>query len=255
MKISIITVCYNAASTIEDTLASVHGQRHPDVEHIVIDGGSSDNTVQLLQNHEDQLHCWISEPDQGLYDAMNKGIRMASGEIIGFLNADDIYENQQVLTTVAEAFADPELESCYADLVYVDATDLNRVVRYWKSSNYAAGLFGRGWCPPHPTFFVRKRVYAKYGDFDLSYSIGNDVELMMRFLARYQINSLYIPKILVRMRSGGVSNKNLLNVVKQNFEILRAAKNNGLNISPFTFIFAKFISRFRQYQSKGSRVD
>ena len=163
MKISIITVCFNAAETLADTLDSVASQNYPDIEHIVIDGDSSDGTRALLESGRGRVALWKSEPDRGIYDAMNKGLVLASGEVIGFLNADDVYFSDDVLQQVAAVFEDSTVDACYADLVYVDAINIQRVVRYWRSGSFKPGMFKRGWMPAHPTFFVRKAVYEKCG--------------------------------------------------------------------------------------------
>lgn len=254
MKISIITVAFNAAETITATLRSVAVQTYAKVEHIVIDGASCDDTAEVVAREGGHVTKFISEPDRGIYDAMNKGLRHATGDIVGFLNADDVYAKEQVLTRVAAAFSDPAIAACYADLVYVDPDNLDKVVRYWQSCPYEDGLFGKGWSPPHPTFFVRKSIYETYGCFDLSYLIGNDVELMMRFLARYKIASVYLPDVLVKMRTGGVSNRSISNIFKQNIEILKAAKRNNVPVSPFVFIFSKIFSRVHQLRVRPKSV-
>lgn len=254
MKISIITVCFNSRSTIEDTIQSISSQNYQDIEYIIIDGSSNDGTVSLIKEHADKVTKWSSEPDKGIYDAMNKGIGMASGDIIGFLNADDLYADCYVLEKVAGIFKDFTVDACYADLVYVDPVDLNKVVRYIKSCDYVDGLFRKGWCPPHPTFFVKKSIYQQYGGFDLSYAIGNDVELMIRFLGRHKISTVYFPEILVRMRTGGVSNSSFLNIIRQNIEILKAMKRNGINVSPASFFISKFFSRLSQFYSRPNLI-
>jgi glycosyltransferase involved in cell wall biosynthesis len=253
MKISIITAAFNSARTIEDTILSVAEQTFPEVEHLIVDGASSDQTRLIIRKHADKIATSISEPDNGMYDAMNKGLALASGDVIGVLNSDDMYAHTRVLADMAAGFEDPAVEVCYADLVYVDPHDTNRVVRYMPARDYRAGLFERGWCPPHPTFFVRKAVYDRLGGFDLGYTIGNDVELMMRFLVRYGIKSKYIPGIMVKMRRGGESNRSIGNIIRQNREILKAARNNGITIAPVTFVLAKILSRFRQYKSRSDK--
>lgn len=245
-KISVITVCFNSAKTIRDTLDSVAGQTYQNIEHIVVDGGSTDDTLAIIENHRDKLATVVSEPDQGIFDAMNKGLKLVTGEVVGFLNADDVYANEDVLQQVAQVFAAPDVDACYADLVYVDRVDLNRVVRYWKSCDYKEGLFKKGWAPAHPTFFACKTAYEKYGDFDLNYNLAADFELMMRFLEKWEINSIYIPRVFVKMRLGGVSNKNIANIVKQNIDIYRAGKKNNVEIAPASFIFSKIIARISQ---------
>ena len=231
-RISVITVCYNSEKTLEKTLQSVSAQQYQNKEHLVIDGGSIDSTRAILTTYSHQIQQCLSEPDAGIYDAMNKGIMMATGDIIGLLNADDLYADPTVLTQVAQVFEDPNVHACYGDLMYFSNRKPHKIIRYWKSSSYEPGLFAKGWSPPHPTFFVRKSIYLKYGLFDLSYVMGNDVELMMRFLEKHQIVAVYIPRVLVKMRSGGVSNRSFKNIVLQNREVLKAAKNCG--ISHFT---------------------
>ncbi len=250
LRFSIITVTFNSAATVEDTIMSIDGQDYPDVEHIVIDGASTDGTQDILFKHQRKITRWISEPDLGMYDAMNKGIAMASGDVIGILNSDDVYAHKRVLEGVARTFKKTTIDACYSDLVYVATKDLSKIVRYIKSCDYRDGLFAKGWCPPHPTFFVKRNVYRRLGSFDLSYTIGNDVELMMRFLSRYRIQSKYIPEVMVRMRVGGVSNRNIENIIRQNIEIIKAARNNQIIIAPIPFIFFKIISRCRQYLSR-----
>jgi len=181
MKISIITVCYNSADTIADTIASVASQQYKDKEHIIVDGASRDSTMDIVKS-AGSITRYISEPDKGIYDGMNKGLKLATGDVIGLLNADDFYADDTVLTQVAEAFKKPNIQACFANLVYVDQHDTSRVVRYWKSRPYQQGLFKSGWMPAHPTFFVRKEVYEQYGLFDLSYKIAADFELLFRFI-------------------------------------------------------------------------
>jgi len=246
MKISIVTVALNARETIADTLGSVAAQTHADVEHIVIDGGSTDGTLDVVGRYRDRLARVVSEPDRGLYDAMNKGIRLASGEVVGTLNADDVYADRSVLETVASAFADPDLDALYGDLVYVDRNDTSRVVRYWTSCDYRDGLFERGWIPAHPTFFVRRRVYERYGLFDTRYHYHADTELTLRFLAVAHIRSRYLPRIMVRMRLGGHTNRSLVNIMRGNLESYRACKAHGLDVTPLYFPI-KFLSRLPQF--------
>lgn len=245
-RISIVTVCRNAAATIEDTLRSVASQTHPNVEHIVVDGGSTDGTREIIERHRDRIATLIAEPDRGIYDAMNKGINAATGEIVGLLNADDVYVDVHVLEKVARAFSDPAVDACHADLVYVDRTDLDKIVRYWKSRPYTDGLFEKGWLPAHPTFFVRRALYRRYGGFDLSYRFQADFELTMRLLAVHKVRSVYLPEVIVKMRMGGVSNRSVLNVVRGNLEAYRACRRHGLKVSPL-FIVRKVLSRLPQF--------
>lgn len=248
MKISVITVTYNCASFVRHCLDSIAIQSHEDIEHVIIDGASADGTLRLLQTHRSQSSVLISEPDYGIYDAMNKGLAYSSGEIIGFLNADDFYAHPAVLETVSQCFdSDPLLEICYSDLIYVDQSDVSRLVRYWKSNPFKAGSFAKGWSPPHPTFFVRSSVYDRLGGFDLSYNIAADVELMMRFLEVNELKAKYIPDVWVGMRMGGTTNKSWRNILTQNQEVLRALESNGLPSNPFTLFSNKLWSRGLQF--------
>jgi glycosyltransferase involved in cell wall biosynthesis len=247
MKISVITVAYNAANTIPDTLASVAAQTYPDIEHIVIDGASTDGTLAIVQRHHNAMTRIVSEPDDGIYDAMNKGIALATGDVIGFLNADDFYAGDGVLAQVAAAFSDPCVDAIYADLAYVDQREPNRMVRYWQSSPYRDGAFEHAWVPPHPTFFVRREIYQRYGGFDTRYRIAADAELMIRLLAVNRIRSLYLPSTLVKMRMGGTTNRSVRNVIRQNREILQALRQHKLTGSWIRFLGHKLWSRSRQY--------
>ena len=247
MKISVITVCYNSAKTIAHTLRSVYEQTHNDIEHIIVDGGSKDETLALVAVGAIPGHVLISEKDKGIYDAMNKGLALATGEIIGFINADDFYPSSDVLSKVVATFEASDADACYSDLCYVQQDDISRIVRYWKSSIYKVGLFEKGWCPPHPTFFVRRGVYERLGGFNLDYKIAADAELMIRFLAAGRISSSYIPEVLVHMRLGGTTNRNLANIVKQNFEIRRGLLANGLCFSWLKFLGNKLWSRGLQF--------
>ena len=246
MKISVITAVVNAQGTLPDTIESVSGQTHEDREHIVIDGGSRDGTLDILRDNVDLLTQWVSEPDRGIYDAMNKGIRMAEGDIVGLLNADDVYADNRVLERVAEVFQNPDIEACYGDLVYVQASDLSRVIRYWRSGEYRPGLFERGWMPAHPTFFVRRDTYHRLGLYNLRLQFQSDFELTARFMALHQIKTCYIPEVLVRMRLGGATNRSVANIVKGNVESYLAIRRLGLGVTPFYFV-TKFAMRLPQF--------
>jgi glycosyltransferase involved in cell wall biosynthesis len=246
MKLSVITVCYNSAKTIEDTLSSVANQKNVTVEHVLIDGASIDNTLDIIKKHK-SVTALVSEPDNGIYDAMNKGIALATGDVIGTLNADDFYANDGVLAEVAKVFLDPSIEACYADLVYVNQKDTDKIVRYWKSQDYVSGLFKTGWMPAHPTFFVRKSVYNKLGVFNLDYKIAADFELLFRFIEQNKIKTKYVPKVMVKMRLGGTTNKNLSNVITQNREIITILKKHYPDFSVLKFVFKKLSNRFFQF--------
>ena len=248
MKISIITVVWNNIKTINDTIDSVLSQTYKNIEYIVIDGGSTDGTLSVLESRRDQLSALVSEPDEGIYDAMNKGIKLAKGDVIGFLNSDDFYLNDKVISKVASEFErDIFLDASYANLIYVDQTNTSKIIRYFKTGEFKQGLFLKGWCPAHPTFFVRRSVYERNGNFDLNYHFASDVELMMRFLEIHKIKSLYIPEVMVKMRMGGVSNRNLKNIWLANKEIINSFHKNGLQVNSITFFIYKIISRFKQY--------
>lgn len=249
LKISIITVCFNSAKTIKETLLSVAEQDYPFIEHIIIDGASTDDTLNIVAAFKKNIALVVSEPDRGVYDAMNKGIALATGEVIGFLNADDVYASPAAISHIATAFTDENIQACYGDLIYFSSDHPEKIYRYWRSRSFVSGLFAKGWCPAHPTFFVRKTVYQRYGGFNLSYQMGNDVELMMRFLEKYQITSVYLPRILVKMRLGGISNRGLKNILIQNRDILKSAKELSVPISPWRFICYKIGNRLWQILS------
>jgi glycosyltransferase involved in cell wall biosynthesis len=246
VKITVITVSFNSEATIGDTLDSVALQTHPHIEHLVIDGASLDKTIEIVSSKNYRGVRFISEPDHGMYDAMNKGIAMATGEVIGFLNSDDYFADPDVLTKIARAFESSDVEASFGDLVYVKSTN-EKVVRHWKSKPFSKGDFAKGWCPAHPTFYAKASVFHRFGVFDQSYRLGSDVELMMRFLERGNIVSCYIPSILVKMRVGGVSNRSWSNVIIQNREIYKALKNNGIDFSYFKFWIFKLTQRIRQF--------
>jgi len=250
MKVSIITVCFNSAATIEDAIKSILMQDYKDIEYIVIDGGSTDGTLEILAKYQSQIAKCISEPDNGIYDAMNKGIKLATGDIVGILNSDDFYPDKDIIKTVVGVFDNnDDIDCCYGDLEYVAKDNPAKTVRKWGSRSYQEGLFEKGWHPPHPTFFVKKCIFDEYGAFDITYDIGADYELMLRFLKKHRIKSYYVPSVLVKMRTGGKSNKSLWQIVKANMECFHAWKKNGLKISPF-IILKKPASKLIQYMKR-----
>jgi len=234
-SISVVTPAHNAADTLAHCITSVASQTYP-AEHLIIDGASSDGTSELVNRLLPESGTFVSEPDQGIYDAMNKGISRARGEIIGILNADDFYANRHVLQTVAALFRDETVASCYGDLNYVSAEDSNLVLRYWKAGDYTRKSFYWGWMPPHPTFFVRRSIYEQFGTFNLGLGSSADYELLLRFLLRHNIPSVYIPELLVTMRSGGTSNRTLLNRLSAHFMDYKAWKVIGLTPYPWTIL-------------------
>lgn len=251
-KITVITVCLNDKSTVEDTILSVTSQTHRPLEYIVVDGDSTDGTKDILEKYRDRMAVLISERDRGIYHAMNKGLARATGDIVGFLNADDVYTDTSVLAQVAKALADRDVEACYADLVYVSKSNSEKVVRYWKSKPYEPGSFKRGWMIAHPTFFVRRSVYERLGGFDPAYRLQADFELAMRFLEIHRIRSVYVPRIWVRFRTGGESNKHLMNVIRGNIEAYRACRKHGMNVTLF-FIVRKILLRLPQFLFRSKR--
>ena len=245
IKVSIITVCRNAESTIADALESVSSQRFSRVEHIVIDGASQDKTVEIAQSYP-HISKLISEKDQGIYDAMNKGLQLATGDVIGILNADDLYVDDSVLLDVARQFQDQTVDAVYADLIYVDFKNTNHITRTWKAGSYSLNSIYNGWMPPHPTFFVRKSVYDKLGGFNTSLISAADYELMIRFLLKHSIKAKYLPRTIIKMRRGGISNASLTNRLRANREDRMAWKINGLKPHPFILILKplKKLSQF-----------
>lgn len=250
VKVSIITVCYNASKTVADTIRSVRFQTYKNIEHVIVDGASSDGTAEIIFQMKGDAK-FVSEPDEGIYDAMNKGIRLSTGDIIGFLNADDVYFDQAIVSDIAKSFSDSTVDACHGDLVYVDQNDMNRVVRYWKSRDYEKGLFKKGWMPAHPTFFVRRKIYEQFGCFDLDFKLQSDFELTMRLLEIHRIKTTYIPKVLVKMRMGGATNRSFANVIRGNLEAYRACKKNGVKVTPL-FMIGKILSRIPQFFNKPS---
>lgn len=232
MKISIITATYNSAATVRDTLQCVAIQRYKHIEHIIVDGVSKDNTLAIVQEFPHVAKV-VSEKDKGIYDAMNKGIQLCTGDVIGILNSDDFYCNNEVLAKVMAAFDDPVVEAVYGDLQYVHSANIQKVVRTWKAGKFKKKYFYFGWMPPHPTFFVRREVYERAGLFNISLRSAADYELMLRVLVKHNVNVRYIPEIFVKMRAGGMSNASLRNRLKANKEDRMAWRLN--NLQPYFF--------------------
>jgi glycosyltransferase involved in cell wall biosynthesis len=253
MTVSIITVAYNAVGTIAQAINSVLGQSCRDIEHIIIDGGSSDGTVDVVKSYGNKIAKFVSEPDKGIYDAMNKGIKLAQGEVVGILNSDDLYADDSVLERVSGIFKEKSVDSCYGDIVYVDRTDTDKVIRYWRSGEYKRERFIWGWMPPHPAFFVKRFVYEKYGLFNLDFPIAADYELMLRFLYKFGISTIYIPEVLVKMRTEGNSNPGLSVTPRALQENYRAWKINGLKPNLITFVM-KPLSKLGQFIGKAEDV-
>jgi len=246
MKVSIITVTYNSAETVEDTIKSVVNQDYKDIEYIIIDGLSKDKTLEIVYQYKERIAKVISEKDLGIYDAIGKGIKNATGDIIVALNSDDMYASNDAISKVVELFKSSHADAVYGDLNYVDRLDTSKVIRKWKSGAYKKGYFLKGWMPPHPTFFVRNYCYQKYGSFNLSLKSAADYELMLRFIHKHEIKVAYLPKLIVNMRAGGQSNVSFKNRFKANREDRKAWEMNGLKPGLFTLI-RKPLSKIKQY--------
>lgn len=245
-KISIITASFQSESTIKDTLESVNIQTYPRIDHIIIDGASKDGTLGLVNIHGKRVTHVTSESDKGIFDAYNKGLAVADGDIIGILNSDDFYANANVIAHVMRAFDDPGVEAVYADLVYVDKDDTKKIVRHWKSKSFRRGDFARGFSPAHPTLFLRKSVYDRVGGFNPGFRLAGDYEFMLRVFYTHGVKSVYLPEVVVRMRTGGATGGSLPFIKKQNEEILRALDSQGVSILRHAFFARKIIDRLMQ---------
>ena len=247
MKFSLITVTYNSDKTLIYTIKSVLSQTYPNIEYIIVDGASKDNTVSIIKEYEPKFNGrmkWISERDKGLYDAMNKGIRMATGDVVGILNSDDLFMDDKVLADIAAAF-DGQTDAMFGNLYFVNQEDVNQIVRVWKGSPYKS--FKSGWHPAHPTFYVRREVYEKYGGFDTTFDVSADFELMLRFIEKHGIRTKYLDRYMVRMRMGGESTGSIKNIIRGNKNIFRAFRKNEIKVSPLYPVYRllpKVIDRF-----------
>ncbi len=248
-KVSIITVAYNAAQFIEDTIKSVVSQDYDNIEYIIIDGASTDNTLDICNAYNDGIDVLVSEPDKGIYDAMNKGIKNATGEIVGILNADDFYSSNTVISDVVNVFLETKAPCVYADLVYVDQSNPDKITRKWVSGQYRKNAFMKGWMPPHPTFFIEKKWYDQYGGYSLELKSAADYELMLRMIHKNNLIPGYLNKVITKMRVGGVSNASVKNRIKANMEDRKAWEMNGMKPGKFTLI-RKPLSKIIQFYKK-----
>lgn len=246
LLVSIITVSYNSVNTISDTIKSVLSQTYPNIEYIIIDGFSNDGTNELIKSSGDKITKHISEEDNGIYDAMNKGIKLASGEIIGILNSDDFFYSENIIEKVVEAFNNSDVDAVYGDIQFVDCKNTSKVVRYYSSKKFNPNKFKYGIMPAHPSFYVKKELFDKIGDYKTNYKIAADYELLLRFLYKNQIKSKYIELPFVSMRTGGVSNKSIRSNFILNKEIKRACTENGIKTN-YGYIYSKYFKKVFEF--------
>ncbi|MFM7710126.1 MAG: glycosyltransferase family 2 protein [Ferruginibacter sp.] len=249
IKVTIITVTYNSEKHLEDCLLSVREQTYPNIEHIVIDGKSTDQTIAIIQKNAKNIAAWISETDKGMYDAINKGMRMSTGDVIGILNSDDVLENPEAVSVIARTFEEQQVDSVYGDLEYVDMHDLTKVHRIWKGKPYKRSLFHHGWMPAHPTFYFRRSVFEQYGGYENHFYSAADYELMSRYLYKHRISAYYIPQLLVKMRVGGQSNRSLKMRLRANRRDYLAMRKNKIPF-PFFVSILKPLSKLHQFYGR-----
>lgn len=251
MRISIITVTYNSARWLEDCILSVRSQDHQDIEHIVIDGGSTDGTLDIIKKYEDRIAHWISEPDNGMYDAINKGMKLATGEVIGTLNSDDLLADTGSISAIEHAFYYQQVDAVYGDLVYVEPTDINRVLRVWKGLTYNRNRYKFGWMPAHPTFYFKRSLLEMNGYYESHYYSAADYEFMARYLFYHRASAYYLPRLLVRMRTGGMSNSSIYRRLRANRRDYLAMRRNRI---PFAMIVSilKPLRKILQYKKMSS---
>jgi len=245
VKVSIITITYNSEATLKDTIESVVNQSYNDIEYIIVDGKSTDNSLSIIESYKDKISKVISEKDKGLYDALNKGIALATGDLIGIIHSDDFYTNNFVIEKIVKSIEENNSDAVYADLYYVDKVYTNKIFRKWKSGNYTYGQFINGWMPPHPTFFAKRSCYEKFGSFNLSFVSAADYELMLRFIHKHKIKLAYLPEFIIKMRVGGKSNVSLKNRIRANNEDRKAWIINGLKPKFYT-LYAKPLRKIIQ---------
>lgn len=245
MKVSIITVVYNNKETINHAIQSVLNQNYSDIEYIIIDGGSTDGTVDIIKDYKKQINKFISEPDRGIYDAMNKGIKWAEGDIIGILNSDDFYINNDLISQIVEEVENKNVDMVFGDVVYVKPDNLDKIVRYYSSADFNPQKFAWGWMPAHPSCFLKREIYEKHGYFKTNYKIASDYELLVRFMVKYKISYSYIPRVFVKMRTGGISNRNVWSNWILNKEIVRSCKENGLQTN-IVKVLLKYVTKIFQ---------
>ena len=249
MKVSIITVCYNSATTIEQAFKSVLSQDYSDLELIVVDGGSTDGTLDIIEQYKEQIGSYISEPDEGIYDAMNKGIAMASGDVIGILNSDDFYSANTIISDVARELQSDDVDAVYGDVAIVRANNTAKIVRYYSSKSFSPDGFAYGYMPAHPTFFTYKKFYEKQGGFKTDYLIAADYEILIRFLVKDKLRSKYMELHMITMRLGGRTSSSLYGYYILNKEVIRACRENGIKTGWFK-ILGKYVNKFRELRAQ-----
>lgn len=245
MKVSIITATYNSEETILATLNSLEAQSYRDIEYIIVDGASKDNTIELIANNCSRVSSIINEPDKGIYDALNKGIKAATGEIVGFLHSDDLFAYSDAVKDIVSTFVDSDCDASYADLEYVSKEDTDNIIRLWKSGQYSRNKLKNGWMPPHPTFYMKRRLYEEFGQFDLNFKIAADYDSLLRYLWSNKVKMSYLPKVVMKMRIGGASNRSLKNIIQKTKEDICALKNNSI-FWPWA-LFIKNFSKIQQF--------
>lgn len=245
MKVSIVTVSYNSSKTIKDTIFSVNSQTHPSIEHIFIDGASTDDTLEIIKTTSHRQNIIVSEKDSGIYNAMNKGIRNSSGDIIGFLHSDDIFHSEEVISDLVNKIQDENLDGVYGDLQYVDKVNPNKIIRSWKSCQFKQNLLRKGWMPAHPTLFLKREIYLKHGVFNTSFKISADYDFILRIFKDQNLKSGYLPKIVTKMRVGGASNRSLKNIFKKTKEDYCVIRLN--KIGNLMTLFLKNASKIKQF--------
>lgn len=246
MKITLITATFNAEEFLQNCIDSVAAQQFPDLEYIIVDGGSADKTGLIVADNGGVVSKHISEKDNGIYDAMNKGIAMATGDVIGILNADDFFPSDDVLKAVAQRFAETGADVVYGDLWYVDRSNTDKVVRKWTSQHYRHGMFQWGWMPAHPTFYAKRQLFERFGHYDLGFGSAGDYELMVRFLHKHQAKAVYLERLMVKMRTGGVSNRSVANRIRASVMDYRAMKRNAVRF-PILAILLKPLRKLGQF--------
>lgn len=247
MKISIVTAVYNSAKSLQSCLHSVNMQNHPFVEHVIVDGGSTDGSVEIVNTTPHRLGTFVSEPDTGIYNAINKGILRSNGDIVGLLHADDLFDSANVLSEVSDLFKSSGADMVYGDLEYVSAKNTSKVIRYWKSGPFKPGMMKRGWMPPHPTVFVRKSLFEKHGLYREDMKIAADYEWLLRWIHFGGVKPAYLPWVVTRMRVGGASNRCLKSILRKTKEDLRAWQINGKAIMGYPAIVWKNLGKVRQF--------